>query len=227
MTTPFDRRTLLVSSLLLASSVAARASRLNISAAITPVDLEAAIPSRIGDWHIIPQSAAVLPDPDQEKAATAAYEQVLSRSYVTKSGEFVMLVIAHARSDSGLLAIHRAETCYTAQGFTVRDMGAVALPQPFQMVEPKRLFAVKDSRNEPVVYWATVAGERSDTGIAQKIRLLKSAWDGRAMDSFLIRASTIGTNSPASFAVVETFLAEMLASVSGRMQSMLGGIGAI
>lgn len=218
-----DRRLLLTSGLLVGAGVAARASRLHLAAPITPLNLERAVPRQVGAWRATPQAVSVLPDPDQQKTLAATYEEVVSRSYVTPDQRLMMLVIAHGRADSGLLAIHRAETCYSAQGFSVRDAGAATLPPPYSAVAGRRLFAVKDERQEPIVYWATVAGQRSSTNIEQKLRLLRAAWAGRPLDSFLIRASTIGDDTPASYALIEAFLAQMLERLPAAVRPMLTG----
>jgi EpsI family protein len=220
-----NRRAVVSGALLLGIGAAARASRLTVSASITPMQLDRLIPEQFGQWRTIPTSAQILPDPDQEKTIAATYEEVVSRSYIAPDGRFVMLVIAHGRADSGLLAIHRADVCYTAQGFTVGREGTATLRPPYDMVRGQKLFAVKDDREEPIIYWATIGGAQSDVGIEQKLRLIKTAWEGRPTDSFLVRVSTIGPATPASFATLTIFLADLLDHVPGSMRPMLAGSG--
>lgn len=219
-----DRRTALACGLLAVTTGATALAAPPSGGRITNFDLAGSIPNQFGAWRVIDNAGAVIPNPEDEANVTAAYEEAVSRTYVRPDGQFVMMVVAHGRSDSGLLAIHRAEVCYTAQGFTVADAGESRLAAPYQNLYGKRLVAVRDERREQIVYWATVAGEQSDVGIAQKFRLLRAAWEDRPLDAFLVRASTIRPNpDPPAFSVVDEFLRDLMAAIPKPIFPLIAG----
>lgn len=219
-----DRRTILAGGALVGTYLSTRVVARPTDIAITHFDLQSAIPETIGLWRTAPNDAPVVPDPDEQKNVTAAYEEALTRTYVRPDGALVMLVIAHGRSDSGLLAIHRAEVCYTAQGFSVIPAGASTLRIGDTAIAGTRLIAVQDERREQVVYWATVAGEQSDVGIGQKLRQLRAAWQGKPLDAFLTRASTLSTGDDAgAFARVDAFLTELSRVLPPRIAPLILG----
>lgn len=219
-----SRRTLLAAGVLGATAVASRLVARPVDVAITHFDLQSAIPSAFGAWRAAPTDASIVPDLEEQKNVTAAYEETLTRTYVRPDGAFVMLVIAHGRADSGLLAIHRAEVCYTSQGFSVVPAGSSQLLLRGRSISGKRLIAVQDQRREQIVYWATVAGEQTDVGIAQKLRLLRAAWQGKPLDAFLVRASVLSAGGDAAaFDLVDGFLAELGHVIPPRLAPLILG----
>lgn len=222
--TLLDRRTLLAGGVLAATFVATRVVARPTDITLTHFDLQSAIPRSFGAWRTAPSDASVVPDPEEQKNVTAAYEEALTRTYIRTDGALMMLVIAHGRSDSGLLAIHRAEVCYTSQGFSVIPAGASDLRIGKAIVTGKRLVAVQGARREQVVYWATVAGEQSDVGIGQKLRQLRAAWQGKPLDAFLTRASMLSIgNDAAAFALVDAFLNELAGVLPPRIAPLILG----
>jgi EpsI family protein len=218
------RRTLIAGGVLVAATVATASVAPPSGGRITEVDLAAAIPREFAGWKMVENAGAIVPNPEDEANVTAAYEEAVSRTYVRADGRFVMMVVAHGRSDSGLLAIHRAEICYAAQGFAVDQVGQSRLAAPFEGLTGKRLVAVLDERREQVVYWATVAGEQSDVGIMQKLRLLKAAWEDKPLDAFLVRGSTIMPDNDAmAFALVDGFLKDLMNALPRPLLPLIGG----
>lgn len=218
-----SRRSVLSAGLMGATWLAVPTLSASVTTRLSHFDLDRLIPKQFGPWQHLENAGAVLPNPDEEKAVKDAYEQVVSRTYVRSDGRFVMFVLAHGRSDSGLMVIHRAEVCYTAQGFTVQNAGRSSLSDRGQPVNAKRLVAVRDIRREQIAYWAAVAGAQTDVGIAQKLRVLRAGWEGRPIDAFLVRASTIETNDPQAFALVDQFLTDLIAVLPPNLGPLITG----
>lgn len=207
--TPLSRRALLLSSLgFVAAAGSAALPALTRPPGIGRVDLNAMFPRRLGGWIAVSDATPVLPDEAVERGIADAYDSWIARVYRREDGKAVMLVVAYGSSTSRTLAVHRPETCYAAQGFTITATGERPLPPPFQSVVARQMMARREDRVEPVLFWMTVAGRQSSFGIGQNIALLKAAWRGESPDAFLIRASTVEEEG---LPLVRSFVVDMLA----------------
>lgn len=217
--TALSRRAMLLSSL---GFVAAAGSMAIPSWARTPdmakVDLDAMFPRHLGRWSAVTDATPVLPDETVERSIADAYDGWIARVYRRDDGAAVMLVVAYGSSTSRTLAVHRPETCYAAQGFTVGKSSEQPLPAPYQSIVAREMTAQRDDRIEPVLFWMTVAGRQSSFGIGQNLALLRAAWRGEAPDAFLIRASTI---DEAGLPLVRDFVADMLTTASPTTRDRL------
>lgn len=191
---------------------------------VSSIGLSAMVPLTIGAWHNDPSAVPVLPDETEQLSINRAYEETVSRFYRRADGAIVMLVVAHGRPDSGMLAIHRPATCYTAQGFTVSNSHMTTLATPFAGVEADELFAVRDERQEPIVSWTTIGGRQTGFGISQKVEQLRAAWTGKRIDAILVRASTIGPDTPANYDLLKHFLGDLLRGLTPQQRQLLAGI---
>lgn len=157
------------------------------------IDLERQVPQAFGEWRIDRSLVPVLPSPDVQAQLNQLYTQVLARTYVNTRGERVMLSIAYG-SDQGseATAVHRPEFCYSAQGFRVRDLGAVQLPNGGAAAIPARqLMAVMGPRIEPITYWVTLDETATVPGLGRKLAQLRYGLRGEIPDGMLMRVSSI------------------------------------
>lgn len=218
-----SRRAFLGSGLCLAGAAASAALPRPESRPVPPVDLAGETPSRFARWRADASIRPVLPDDNEKRAVARAYDQSFSRVYVRDDGRLAMLVIAHGDTETGMLAIHRPATCYTAQGFTVSPGASVALPAPYHALRPERLFAARGERQEPILTWMTIADRQSGFGLAQNLATLSATWRGVPAEGFLVRASTLGADSASNYALLGQFLADLLAASSPDLRRRLGG----
>jgi hypothetical protein len=79
--------------------------------------LERMIPTAFADWTVDASIVPLKPDPERQSVLEKIYDQTLSRTYVNKAGERVMLSIAYGGDQSRALQLHLPEVCYVAQGF--------------------------------------------------------------------------------------------------------------
>lgn len=194
--------------------------------AVEPIGLDGMIPRAFGGWRNTGNVVPILPDEAETMAVDRVYEESLTRIYERDDGAIMMLVVAHGRPDSGMLAIHRPATCYTSQGFTVSNATSIALPAPFTHVYADKLFAERESRQEPILSWITVSGEQTGFGVTQKLRQLKAAWEGKPADAFLVRASTLAGDVPSSYTLIADFMVQFLRQLSPLERHLIAGSAA-
>ena len=189
--------------------------------------LEALIPAQFGAWRVDAGVIPIAPTPDVQQNLDKLYGQIVSRAYVNDRGERMMLVVAYGGDQSDSLKAHRQEVCYTAQGFTVRDVHQDTLNASGASVPLVRMHAQKDDRSEPVSYWFTM-GDRVVIGrLDRLIAQIGYGLVGQIPDGLLVRVSSISKDAPASFAAQDEFLRGLLGAVSAPVRHQLaGGSGA-
>ena len=187
--------------------------------------LEKMIPQRFGDWVIDPHVVPLQPDPEQQSVLEKIYDQTLSRTYVNREGQRVMLSIAYGGDQSKALQLHLPEVCYVAQGFQMVKDREGALPTRFGELPVKRLVARLHERNEPITYWITIGEHAARAGIQQKLRRLAYGLSGEIPDGMLVRVSTIQANDVQAWRVQDRFVTDMLATMAPRDRTRLLGAG--
>ncbi|MBB3223202.1 exosortase-associated protein EpsI, B-type [Pseudoduganella umbonata] len=187
-------------------------------------ELSQTVPVQFGDWRVDESIIPLQVDPDTQASLDKIYNQTLSRTYINGNGERIMLSIAYGGDQSDTLGVHRPETCYTAQGFNVKDQVDGMLPTTYGDIAVRRLYASAGSRFEPITYWITVGDQVTRPGMSQKLQQLKYGLSGSIPDGMLVRVSNISTDAPASYALQQKFVADMLSSLdaTGRKR-LIGG----
>jgi EpsI family protein len=172
--------------------------------------LDAMIPAAFADWSV---DATVVPlkvDPERQSVLEKIYDQTLSRTYVNKAGERVMLSIAYGGDQSRALQLHLPEVCYVAQGFELLQVGEGALATRFGAVPVKRLVARQNSRNEPITYWITVGDKAMKSSFERKLQRLAYGLSGKIPDGMLVRVSTIQADEQGAYRLQDRFVGQML-----------------
>lgn len=175
-----------------------------------PMNLEAMIPKQFGDWHEQPQQTAQIINPQQKEMIAKLYTQTLSRTYVNKNGEAIMLTIAYGADQSDAKQLHYPEVCYPAQGFQVMSNEVGTLQTGSGSIRVRRLHAVLGSRSEPITYWATV-GDKVVVGSKEtKLAQLRYGFKGQIPDGLLFRVSSITENVAAAYQLQEDFVSTLV-----------------
>ena len=188
------------------------------------IDLEWIVPATFGDWRIDPDIVPVAPSPDVQAKLDRIYRQVTSRTYVSSSGERMMLTIAHGGDQSDALKAHRQEVCYAAQGFSIDSVGHGTLEAAGRAIPVTRMLAVRGDRSEPVTYWFTM-GDRVVLGRLERLRVqLGSGLAGRIPDGMLVRISSISDDAGRAYAAQQAFAGELFAAM--RPQDAARFVGA-
>jgi exosortase B len=188
-----------------------------------PVDLDGILPEHFGAWQVDPAEAPLAPTRDAQAKLDLLYEQVASRTYVNAAGERMMLVVAYGGDQSDALKVHRQEVCYSAQGFSIGDLGHGALAAAGRSIPVTRFVAVRGARSEPVTYWFTM-GDRVVLGRLERLRVqLLAGFQGQVPDGMLVRVSSLSHDAPQAFAAQRDFVAALLAALPESARVRLAG----
>jgi EpsI family protein len=188
------------------------------------VNLETMIPERFGDWEVDRNAgAAVAPSADTQANLDKLYDQILSRTYVNRDGEMIMLTITYGSSQTQDLKAHRQEVCYGAQGFEISQLSNDTLQIAQRPVPVTRMLAVKGARSEPVTYWFTM-GDQVVMGRLERLMVqVKYSFSGVIPDGMLVRVSNLTPSASAGFATQQAFLNQLMTHVDGRAATQLLG----
>ena len=189
----------------------------------TEFKLETMIPATFADWTV---DATVVPlkvDPERQSVLEKIYDQTLSRTYINKAGERVMLSIAYGGDQSRALQLHLPEVCYVAQGFDMLKSGEGALATRFGTLPVRRLVAKQNSRIEPITYWITVGDKAVKSSFERKLQRLAYGLSGKIPDGMLVRVSTIQADEQGAYRLQDRFVGQMLDVLDGKDRLRLLG----
>ena len=165
----------------------------------------------------------VMPPEDEQKAAEL-YEDQLMRSFANSSGALIMFLIAYDRSQSGMLMIHRPESCYPGSGFTITDQRAVEVPLgPHVVANAQFLSARRDTRIEQVLYWTRLGNSFPRDWDEQRSSIARQNLRGFVPDGALVRMSMIDPDPVSSLATMRRFAANLFTSSGPGGRALLAG----
>lgn len=187
------------------------------------VDLASLFPARFGDWAVDERMPVQLISPDQAAVLDAIYTQTLSRIYVNRRGQRIMLSVAYGGDQSDATRAHRPEVCYPAQGFQVLSTrnGAFSVGGWTQPV--RQLVTRAGSRVEPLSYWIVVGDRVTLTGTEQKLAQLAYGYRGLVADGMLVRISSIDNDTEQAFALQQTFTQALAQAVAPAQRDRIFG----
>lgn len=186
-------------------------------------ELAQLIPQAFGEWSIDTSIVPLQVDPDTQARLDRIYNQTLSRTYVNRAGQRVMLSIAYGGDQSSDLTVHLPETCYGAQGFDVQQSRLGAIATAFGSVPVKRLFAVSGARQEPITYWITMGDRALQPGVSQRMQRLRYGLTGAIPDAMLVRVSTLDGDLERAYGVQAAFINELLHSLTPEQRQRVVG----
>ena len=221
-------RALVVALLMLAGSAAAVLAKPTKSLAdqIGIPNLEAMLPKQFGDWRVDTSLPTILPSPDVQAQLDKIYNQVLSRTYVNKSGQRIMLSVAYGGDQSDGTSAHRPEVCYPAQGFAITSNQQTSLHMGGRELQARRLMSKLGQRNEPITYWVVVGDEVVTTGIGQKLAQMRYGLRGVIADGMLVRISSIDGDMDRGHKLQEQFASDLFNNIDQAAATRLFGSAA-
>lgn len=196
-----------------------------LAQAQAPFRLEAMIPAAFADWTLDTTIVPLKVDPERQSVLEKIYDQTLSRTYVNRAGERVMLSIAYGGDQSRALQLHLPEVCYVAQGFELLTVGEGALATRFGALPVKRLVARQNRRIEPITYWITVGDKAMQSSFERKLRRLAYGLSGKIPDGMLVRVSTIQADEQGAWRLQDRFVGQMLDVLGQQDRVRLLGAG--
>lgn len=191
--------------------------------------LDAVVPKAFGDWRVVADSTTQV-DVAQgvETVQEQPYDQTVMRTYANSRGDMIMLALAWGERQRQDVKVHRPEVCYPAQGFAVRQIGsghaistdARTAPVPTTQI----LTEARGGGFEAVRYWIRIGSMYGGDGLQARWYILQEGFKGRIPDGVLVRVSQrLGKadEAPASQALMESFLQEMVAAVPPTSRGLL------
>lgn len=222
------RMAIVLAGLMCAASVAGFAMRPTIKASRVGevISLEKAVPKAFAEWSALPEQTSLIVNPQAEEYLLGLYSQVLSRTYVDKTGYRIMLSLAYNEDQRGGLQTHRPEVCYPAQGFNILKSEDGELSTPFGTISVRRVMTSLGPRKEPVTYWLTVGSRVVNSRLEKRLEEMKTAFTGQIPDGMLFRISSIDDDPSRAFAVHQRFAADMMGAVPLTVRKQLSGLAA-
>lgn len=218
---------LLMCSIMLVSAAMARVATPTVRTAdLRPaITLATAIPEKFGDWQEDKSLIAAVVNPTVQAELDMIYAQTLSRTYVNRHGERIMLSIAYGADQRDNLAVHFPEGCYGGQGFAVTPTVYGQMQTGAGPIPIARLVAMQNSRVEPITYWVIV-GDKSvyDAWQVKKLKL-QYALKGLIPDATLMRVSSITGDTEGGYRLQDDFVNQMLAAMPPAHRQHFAGTG--
>lgn len=222
-------RALLVAAFMIAGAALTYAGRptLYLADRIGKPDLETLFPRQFGSWRVDAGLPVVLPAPDVQAQLDVIYNQVLSRTYVNRRGQRIMLSVAYGGDQSDGTSAHRPEVCYPAQGFEITANARAAQSAAGETLVVRKLMSKLGGRNEPITYWVVVGNEVATSGIEQKLAQMRYGLRGVIADGMLVRVSSIDADMARGHAIQSEFIAEMAAAIPSAARPRVFGTPAL
>lgn len=187
------------------------------------LNLATLIPDEFNHWKIDLSNAPLLVNPEVNGAISKIYSQTLSRTYINKQGERVMLSIAYGSDQTTDLHVHRPEVCYLTGGFDIGKMTKTFVDTTIGRIPVMHLVAKLGARNEPITYWIRVGDSLTRGWFEQKLAAFRYGLSGKVPDGLLFRVSTISNDEQNSYRIQQEFLTELLQAVRSEDRYWLVG----
>ncbi|MFN0186040.1 MAG: exosortase-associated protein EpsI, B-type [Aquabacterium sp.] len=223
----FSRQAAILVAMVLAALLAlALKPKVQSGNSVNQFDLQALVPETFGEWKV-DRSIFVPPvSPDVQAEIDKIYNQVLSRTYVNRQGQRIMLSIAYGADQSDSLSVHLPEGCYRGQGFEIKWKKESDIQAGGQTIPAVKLLAVNRQRVEPITYWIMVGDRFARNRTERKLMQLRSSLTGTVPDGMLVRVSSLGRDLDNQFAIQQNFMDAMLSGVSPDSRRRLSGLPA-
>ena len=180
--------------------------------------LDDLVPKNIASWKFVAASGLVIPPEDQ--LSRLLYSQLLTRVYSDGVNPPVMLLIAQSGSQTGVLQVHRPETCYTAGGFTITRLAPHRIPFGAAVLQANLMDATAEGTTEHVLYWTRVGDRVPASWREQKIAVAEQNLRGLVPDAILVRISTVTNDPSAASATLDAFARALIGSIPPERRSV-------
>lgn len=192
--------------------------------AITQGNVADTIPMKVGHWGAVPNGDWVVPPEDERKAADIYDEQVLRSYMLNGNSNAIMFVLAYDRSQSGMLMVHRPESCYPGSGFTITADEPVTIPLASGLAARGRFLSTqREDRIEQVLYWTRLGDEFPNSWDEERSFLALQNLRGLAPDGALVRLSIIDPDVEGAKMQLTRFATELYAASGRAGRAVLGG----
>lgn len=181
--------------------------------------LDDLVPKTVGPWKFVAASGLVVPPEDQ--LSRTLYSQLLTRVYSDGENAPVMLLIAQSAGQTGILQVHRPETCYPASGFQISPVTRHDIPIGPATLQTNALSAANEGVTEHIIYWTRIGDRIPATWRQQKLDTAVENLRGIIPDAVLVRVSTVNSDPDAARAILDTFTRALIGSIPADRRSVL------
>ena len=189
------------------------------------INLETLIPRDFNGWKIDASATNFVVNPQVAGEINKIYTQTLSRTYVNKQGERVMLSIAYGNDQRTDLQVHRPEVCYRSSGFRVSTITKTFADTDIGRIPVMHLVANLGNRNEPITYWIRMGDTVTRGWFEQKAATLSYELTGKVPDGLLFRVSNISSDEQESYRIQNAFVTSLLQAVRREdLHWLVGGM---
>lgn len=187
------------------------------------IHLKDSVPVEFGVWRK-EEEAVRLVNPQVAGGIEDIYDEVLTRTYVNRDGDRIMLSMAYGSDQRGERQAHLPPICYPAQGFRLEALSDGLLSTAFGDISVTRLTTSMGSRHEPVTYWLTMAGIVVHNEFDKRKVQVQLLPTRHIPDGLLFRVSSIDSDASHAFRVQQQFAADMMSAVSPKLRQRLSGL---
>jgi EpsI family protein len=181
--------------------------------------LEELVPKTIGPWKFVAASGLVVPPEDQ--LSRTLYSQLLTRVYSNGDGLSVMLLIAQSAGQTGILQVHRPETCYPASGYQISPVTEHRVQLGDTNLTTNALTATNEGTTENIIYWTRVGDRIPTTWKEQKLDVAEENLRGIIPDAVLVRVSTVSGDEAGARATLDQFTRMLIGSLPVSRRAVL------
>lgn len=216
------RRALLAGCAMLAAGAAAQAyipRKSENGASASKIDT--LLPTAIAGWSFTTREGVIQ---TPEEAPIEGYDQLVTRVYTGSGLPTIMLLIAYGSTQGGSLQLHRPETCYPGEGFSIRNRANIDLRlDGADTIAAQTFTAVRDERVEHLLYWTRISNFFPRTTSEEYLGILRRVADGTVPDGVLVRLSTVGADAPTDLAALDRFSTAMVKTSPDALRHILVG----
>ena len=187
---------------------------------------ENVVPKQFGDWvEVTDVLGSTIIDPEQQDALNNLYTQIVGRTYLHKpSGRQVMLSVAYGDNQTFSKQLHRPESCYSSQGFTVENLHEEVLKTSSFPISVRRMTASRSSTLEQVTYFIRI-GDKVISGPPSALNYARMGMGlkGYIADGLLFRVSEVSDDAKLSNQLNDQFINDLLKATNPDQRAMLIG----
>ncbi|MHB1953299.1 MAG: exosortase-associated protein EpsI, B-type [Sulfobacillus sp.] len=173
------------------------------------IDLKKVVPTHFDGWRVDHRIVPIAPSSEVEANLKRTYGQILSRTYVNRKGDHMMLTIAFGPEQTDQLQAHRQEVCYASQGFHIKDLIHSLIHVDGSAIPSTRFFAVRGPRQEPVTYWFTMGNHVVLSHFQRLMTQVRYGLTGVIPDGMLVRVSDLSGDPRKAYQAQTRFMDEL------------------
>lgn len=196
-----------------------------LSNTLPVIILEKSVPKEFGEWSALSGEQSLVVDPTQQAVINRLYSETLTRTYVNKAGDVVMLSIAYGKNQQDGYDVHKPDICYPAQGFQVsqKKYQKLTLDEAGTTLTVSTLLAIKGERIEPLLYWTTLGTKNYVSHWQKKVIEFNYSLDNKIPDGMIVRVSSLDSNKSLALKKQSKFIHDLFKSIDGKERSRFFG----